>query len=99
MNTEKMMASGKIRASWLVTHAWLNAARPLLHASSLPVVFVNLLSNRIKTTSPANGKDQPRRNAFSLKMFTPLSAWLFPANTATLIKDVSPVTTNEKFVQ
>ena len=98
MNTEKMMASGKIRASWLVTHAWLNAVPNLLHTSSLPVVFVNLLSNRIKTTSPASGKNQPRCKAFWLRMFAPLAACCFPANTTTLMKELSPVTTNEKFV-
>ena len=99
MNTENMMTTVNIRASFLAHHAWLHAARKLLQTSNLPVVFVNVLSHRIKTTSPASGKNLPRCNAFSLRMFAPLSAWPFPANTATLVKNVSPVTTNEKFVQ
>jgi len=94
-----MMATVNIRASFLVPQAWFNSARNLLHASSLPVVFVNLLRNRIKTTSAPGGKNKPRCKAFLIRSFMPLPAWSFPANIATLVKHVSPVTTNEKFVQ
>jgi hypothetical protein len=53
----------------------------------------------IKTISLANREIQPLYNAFLLKVFLPLPSWVSPANIATVMKNLPPVTTNEKFVQ
>jgi hypothetical protein len=66
---------------------------------ALPVVFVNLLRDIIKTISLANREIQPLCNAFLLKVFLPLPIWVSRSKIATLMKNLAPVTTNEKFVQ
>jgi hypothetical protein len=68
-------------------------------SSSSPVVFLQRLRDGIKTTSPASRPIPPLCNAFLAKAFSPLPTWVCLSNTATLMKNLPPVTTNEKFVQ
>jgi len=67
--------------------------------AQVPVVFVNLLRDCIKTTSPASRQIEALCNAFLINVFLPLNTWVFLSNIATIVKDRPPVTTNEKFVQ
>jgi hypothetical protein len=99
VNTAQVMTNIKIKNGFLVIHAWFKADRDLIHSSSSPVVFVKLLRDIIKTTSPASRKIQPRCNAFLIKVFLPFTTWLFRSHIATLMKHLPPVTTNEKFIQ
>jgi hypothetical protein len=98
-STEIMMASGIFKQGFLAHQAWLGPGRNLIFGSTSPVVFAKLLPESIKTTSPVNRKAKPRCNTFLIKVLVALTAWHFCSNIATLMKNLPPVTTNEKFVQ